>query len=309
MGQYYYNSMYLPPALSPEEEKEALTRLKVENEPSARVLLIEHNLRLVQHMVNKFSDTSADSEDLFSIGTRGLMKGIDTFDISKGIKLSTYTSRCIQNEILMYLRKLRKYSYDQSIEEPITTDFEGNELTANDILSDPKDEKALYQSEEIKYASIILSISLNFLSTKRLVIALYRLSGMPQGEIGKRISISQSYVSRIVKSYHERSKEIREFSDELLKLEHSHSQSNNLDFIFFLDDFGKFCLSIHPKFLNPFIAFMATHNNEFETADGTGRIIIRLPNDEISYLFCAELVQYISENTSRLSNINIWDFL
>lgn len=310
MGHYHIN-MYLPKPLSTEEEKEALSRLKVENDQFAKNLLIEHNLRLVQYTASKFSNTQADNDDLFAIGTMGLIKGIDTFDIGKGSKLATYVSRCITNEILMYLRKIRKDEYSLfSIEEPLSTDLDGNKLTLNDILCDLKSEDAFDVSENTEYASLMLSVSLCSLPTKNLIVALYTLTTtLSQKEIGKRMSLSQSYVSKIQKAYRKETKKIRELPDELLKIAYTRSQSNDCNFIFFIDDFRKFCLSIHAKFLNPFIAFWETHSKEFEIADDTGRIIIRLPLDESSYLFCAELVQYISENTSRLSNINIWDFL
>lgn len=311
MGKFFYNSLNLPEPLSAEDEKDALTRLKVHNDQSAKDLLVEHNLRLVLHIVKGFLNTGVDGDDLFEIGTIGLMKGIDTFHIEKEIKLATYTSRCITNEILMYLCKFNKDSYYMmSIEEPVSTDHDGNELTINEFLSDPKDEEAIYQLEAIEYASAILSISLYSLPTNRLIIILYTLSEMiTQREIGERMSLSQSYISRIQKAYRKEAKEIREFSDENLKLKYSLSQSDDLNFVFFIDNRRRFCLSIHSDFLNPFIAFMATHDNEFEIADDTGRIIIRLRFDESSYLFCAELIQYLSENISKLSNINIWDFL
>lgn len=282
--------MKLPEPLSPEEEKAAL----IKHDSTAKDLLREHNLRLVLHIARKFENTEVDIEELFSIGTLGLIKGIDTFDINKNIKLATYISRCIENEILLYLRRTKKWSKDVSIDVPIKTSQDGDSITAQDILSDPKDENELYRTEEIEYVSNILSIALNLLSTQKLLIALYTMSEITQLEIAKHMSISQSYVSRLQNRYYTETRKIREYSDEVLKAKYPISQSNELNFIFFLDNRGRFCLSIHSKFLNPFIAFMETHDNEFETADG--RIIIRLPNDESSYLFCAQLIQYLSKH-------------
>lgn len=298
MGKKHFVSVTnLPEPLSTEDEEVALKKLKSSNDSATKKLLVEHNLRLVQYIVNsKFLDTPVDADDLFIIGSIGLIKGIDTFDISREIKLATYTSRCIENEIRMYLRKMKKLANDVSIEDPIAIDFDGRDITIYDILSKPEDEEALYRCEKIEYTSVILSIFFGSLPTKKLLVVLYTLAEMKQREIGKHLSLSQSYVSRLQKACRKKSKEIREFSNEELSQKYALSQSNKKDFIFFLDNRNRFCLSCHSKFSKPFLEFMKPYNIEFETADNTGRMIIGLPIDENSYVFCAELIKYISEH-------------
>lgn len=136
---YIAGSQTLPPPLPPEEEEEMIKRLSEENNLEARQILVERNLRLVVYIAKKFENTGIGIEDLISIGTIGLMKGVNTFNTGKNIKLATYASRCIENEILMFLRKSNKLKGEISIDEPLNKDGDGNELLLSDILGTEPD--------------------------------------------------------------------------------------------------------------------------------------------------------------------------
>ena len=150
-GEIHYigGSEILPPPLSPVEESEAIHNLSTEQEQQAKATLIEHNLRLVVYIAKKFDNTGVGVEDLISIGTIGLIKAINTFNSGKNIKLATYASRCIENEILMYLRRNSKLRMEVSIDEPLNVDWDGNELLLSDILG--TDEDIIYRDLERKW--------------------------------------------------------------------------------------------------------------------------------------------------------------
>lgn len=190
-----------PPALSPSEESELVKRME-NGDKAAREKLIEHNLRLVAHVVKKYYTERAEQDDLISIGTIGLIKGISSFNSNKGIKLATYAARCIENEILMYFRSLKKTAQDVSINEPIETDKEGNNLTLIDVIADDKNildeidlrikiEKLQKYMDDVLTAREKLIISLRF--------GLIGGSEKTQREVAKQLKISRSYVSRIEK--------------------------------------------------------------------------------------------------------------
>ena len=190
-----------PPALSPSEESELIKRME-NGDKAAREKLIEHNLRLVAHVVKKYYTERAEQDDLISIGTIGLIKGISSFNSNKGIKLATYAARCIENEILMYFRSLKKTAQDVSINEPIETDKEGNNLTLIDVIADDKNildeidlrikiEKLQKYMDDVLTAREKLIISLRF--------GLIGGSEKTQREVAKQLKISRSYVSRIEK--------------------------------------------------------------------------------------------------------------
>ncbi|MBR3661103.1 MAG: RNA polymerase sporulation sigma factor SigK [Bacilli bacterium] len=196
----YSNNLFLEP-LTKEEEEKYLELLKNGNE-DARNKLIEHNLRLVAHIVKKFNDDSHQQDDLISIGTIGLIKGIDTYKEGKNVRLTTYCARCIQNEILMYYRSNNKYSKNISINEGIGFDKDGNEITILDILKSDKPDFALelYEKENIK----LLSKYFHVLNSREKEILTYRYGlgetdELTQKEIAKKLHISRSYVSRIEK--------------------------------------------------------------------------------------------------------------
>lgn len=190
----------LPPPLTPEEEQEAVLRL--ENDPEARDKLIEHNLRLVVYIARKFENTGINIEDLISIGTIGLIKAINTFNAEKNIKLATYASRCIENEILMYLRKNNMQKAEISIDEPLNTDWDGNELLLSDILGTDSD--VVHKNIEEEVDRDLLRIAMSKLNSRELSIMKMRfgLDGVEektQKEVADLLGISQSYISRLEK--------------------------------------------------------------------------------------------------------------
>ena len=196
----YSNSLFLDP-LSSEDEEKYITLLEQGNK-DARNKLIEHNLRLVAHIVKKFHDEVNNQDDLISIGTIGLIKGIDTYKKNKNIRLTTYCARCIQNEILMYYRSNNKYTKNISINESIGYDKDGNEITILDVLKSEKNDFAmdLYEKENIK----LLEKYFNVLNKREKEILGYRyglnnMDELTQKEIAKKLHISRSYVSRIEK--------------------------------------------------------------------------------------------------------------
>ncbi|GAB6932553.1 RNA polymerase sporulation sigma factor SigE [Calditerricola satsumensis] len=191
----------LPPPLTREEEEYLLQRLP-SGDPAVRSMLIERNLRLVVYIARKFENTGIHIEDLISIGTIGLIKAVNTFDPEKRIKLATYASRCIENEILMFLRRNNKVRYEVSIDEPLNVDWDGNELLLSDVLGTDSD--AIYRNIEEKVDRTLLKKALEKLSEReRLIMELrYGLSGgeeMTQKDVADLLGISQSYISRLEK--------------------------------------------------------------------------------------------------------------
>ena len=191
----------LPPPLSPEEERDLTARLKLDDE-NARALLIEHNLRLVVFIARRFENTSIPLEDLISIGTIGLIKAVGTFDCSKKIKMATYASRCIENEILMFLRKTSKLKLEVSLDEPLKTDWDGNELLLSDVLGTRPDTVSCNLDKEIERD--ILRDALSHLGEreKRIIMLRFGLGGhkeRTQKEVADLLGISQSYISRLEK--------------------------------------------------------------------------------------------------------------
>ena len=209
----YINNNAFPQPLSEQDEAHYLVLLRASKSPEAtskdlikaeyaRNKLVEHNLRLVAHLVKKFDGTGEDSDDLISIGTIGLIKGIDTFDPTKGTKLATYAARCIENEILMHLRTLKKSRGEVSIYDPIGVDKEGNEISLMDILA--SEGEAISDRIENEFEQrVLLDKVKNLTRRERLVLQLrYGLMNSPrktQREIAKALGISRSYVSRIEK--------------------------------------------------------------------------------------------------------------
>ena len=197
---YYINGNdTLPPPLSQEEEETFIDKIDTEE---ARGMLIEHNLRLVVYIAKRFENTGVGIEELISIGTIGLIKAISTFNNDKNIKLATYASRCIENEILMFVRKCSSKRREVSIDEPLSVDWDGNELLLSDILGSESDSvsRRMEDEEERK----ILRIAVGSLSDReRQIIEMrYGLSGreeLTQKEVADALGISQSYISRIEK--------------------------------------------------------------------------------------------------------------
>lgn len=190
-----------PKPLTPAQEQDAFRRMR-EGDAGARAELIEHNLRLVAHIVKKYYAASGEQDDLISIGTIGLIKAISTYDCGKNIKFATYASKCIENEILMCFRQKRRTARDLSINDPIDTDRDGNALTLLDLMSDEEDLVALMElDDKAQKLRGFLTEALD--AREREILTLrYGLNGRPpltQREVAKRLGISRSYVSRIEK--------------------------------------------------------------------------------------------------------------
>ena len=192
----------LPLPLSADEEREMLDLLETEEKERAKSELIQHNLRLVVYIAKKFDNTGVDNDDLVSIGTIGLIKAINSFKADKNIKLATYASRCIENEILMYLRRTARLKTEVSFDEPLNTDFEGNELLLSDVLGTSAD--SVYGDIESNAEKEQLKEALKKLSDRERKIMFLRfgLGGgeeMTQKDVADLLGISQSYISRLEK--------------------------------------------------------------------------------------------------------------
>ncbi len=203
---YINGSETLPPPLSPEEEAEAIARMQFDNDAKSK--LVEHNLRLVVYIAKRFENIGADLEDIISIGTIGLMKAVNSYNPEKNIKLATYASRCIENEILMYIRKNSGQRAEISIEEPLNVDWDGNELLLSDILGG--DEDQIYREMETEEDKRTIYRALSELAPReREIITLrFGLNGsgieLTQKEVADLLGISQSYISRLEKRIMER---------------------------------------------------------------------------------------------------------
>ena len=197
---YIGGAEILPPPLTQEEEAELINR--IDQDDSIRQTLIEHNLRLVVYIAKKFENTGIGIEDLVSIGSIGLIKAINTFDPTKKIKLATYASRCIENEILMYIRKHSYERAEVSIDEPLNTDWDGNELLLSDVLSSD-DDSISFEIEQYEERQRVRSAIRRLGSREREIIELrYGLNGkneLTQKEVADKLGISQSYISRLEK--------------------------------------------------------------------------------------------------------------
>lgn len=215
---YIGGSDTFPPPLTQEEESAVISELGGENDIQSKSILIERNLRLVVYIARKFENTGINIEDLISIGTIGLIKSINTFKPEKKIKLATYASRCIENEILMYLRKNNKTKLEVSIDEPLNVDWDGNELLLSDILG--TDEDVISKGIESEVEKKLLYKAIEKLNHREKVIVEMRYGlnnkdgeEMTQKEVADSLGISQSYISRLEK------KIIKRLKREILKFE------------------------------------------------------------------------------------------
>jgi len=195
------NTSSFPRPLKPKEEEECVQRM-LTGDLEARNTLIEHNLRLVMHIIKKYYTTAADAEDLVSIGTIGLIKGVSTFRPDRGVRLATYASRCIENEILMFIRKNSHRKKEISIDEPLSVDYDGNELLLLDVLGSEIDSvsRELEEDEERKIVRDAVS-DLN--ERERMIVemrfGLFGKEELTQKEVADKLGISQSYISRLEK--------------------------------------------------------------------------------------------------------------
>lgn len=201
---YIGGAEVLPPPLEPSVENQVINCLGTERQEEAKNTLIEHNLRLVVYIAKKFDNTGVGVEDLISIGTIGLIKSINTFNPNKNIKLATYASRCIENEILMYLRRNNKTRLEVSIDEPLNVDWDGNELLLSDILG--TDEDVIYRDLESEAEKKVLVNALKKLTKREQTIICLRFGlgtkdgqELTQKEVATLLGISQSYISRLEK--------------------------------------------------------------------------------------------------------------
>ncbi|MFW6015602.1 MAG: RNA polymerase sporulation sigma factor SigE [bacterium] len=218
-GEIHYigGTEILPAPLNTEEEAKVINALGSSEDLKVKSTLIEHNLRLVVYIAKKFENTGIGVEDLISIGTIGLIKAINTFKPDKKIKLATYASRCIENEILMYLRRNNKTKFEISIDEPLNVDWDGNELLLSDILG--TDEDIIYKNIEEEVDKELLKKALDRLTDREKVIVELRFGltkdGMEktQKEVADMLGISQSYISRLEK------KIIKRLKKEMVKMQ------------------------------------------------------------------------------------------
>jgi len=197
---YIGGSDILPAPLSQEEEKEVISKLNESEE--SKTILIEHNLRLVVYLAKKFESTGINVEDLISIGTIGLIKAVNTFKVEKNIKLATYASKCIENEILMHLRRVGKAKTEISLDEPLNIDWDGNELLLSDILGTEED--IVFKNMENEVDLNLLNESIKKLNKREYMIMKLRFGlnnsrSFTQKEVADMLGISQSYISRLEK--------------------------------------------------------------------------------------------------------------
>ncbi len=198
---YICGTEALPLPLSPEEENDKISLLEA-GDARAKTELVEHNLRLVVYIAKKFEGSGADGDDLVSVGTIGLIKAINSFKSDKNIKLATYASRCIENEILMYLRRMSRVRQEISFDEPLNTDWEGNELLLSDVVGTDAD--TVYSDVEGGVERELLKSSLKRLSPREQQIIRMRFGldggeGLTQKDVADMLGISQSYISRLEK--------------------------------------------------------------------------------------------------------------
>ena len=198
---YIGGSYILPPPLKGQQEQEALEALE-QGDEGAKQTLVEHNLRLVVYIARRFENTGINIEDLISIGTIGLMKAIGTYRLEKKIKLATYASRCIENEILMYIRKTANQKTEISLDEPINMDCEGNELLLSDILGTDEDTISRPLEEDVDKKVLRQALETLPPREQEIVFLRYGLEGrkeLTQKEVAQTMGISQSYISRLEK--------------------------------------------------------------------------------------------------------------
>lgn len=198
---YIGGSDVLPPPLSKEQEEQAISALE-SGDNDAKKLLIEHNLRLVVYIARRFENTGVGLEDLISIGTIGLIKAVNTFNSGKNIKLATYASRCVENEILMYLRKISAQKTEVSLDEPLNTDWDGNELLLSDVLGTDGDEVSRPLEEDADRRMLLNAVDNLGERERSIIVMRFGLCGSKeytQKEVADIMGISQSYISRLEK--------------------------------------------------------------------------------------------------------------
>lgn len=213
----YLSQNVFPQPLSEAEEQRCLERMQ-QGDQQAKDLLIRHNLRLVAHIAKKFDSTAEDLDDLISIGTIGLIKGINTFKPDKKVKLATYAARCVENEILMHLRAQKKHKCEVSLNEPIGTDHDGNQISLRDILGTDGDLVAETVELSCEYQQLLEKLQYLTQRERTVLMMRYGLSGnepLTQKEVGALLHVSRSYVSRIEKKALEKLMEVTKQQEEM----------------------------------------------------------------------------------------------
>lgn len=276
-----YNSMTLPPPLTKEEEKELM-----KNFYKNREIFVERNLRLVAHICKKFAKNKEYFEEFFSVGCIGLLKASNTFNPEKGVKFISYASHCIENEILMYLRKLKKQNCVLSLETVLSTDIEGNELTLTDIITDSNNFEELYFDKNL--ISHIITICLNTFSLRENTIFLLSLSKKTQKEIAAILKLSQSYISRLYKKV---LKKIHEIVDSENKISYIEKLSFILhDEIIEIVFYEKFYDNTLEKTL---LKIRKRYNCGLIFSDD-GRALVLILKDEIAFYILADILRSLN---------------
>lgn len=291
----YLGGSPLPPPLTPKEEKELLIRLS-NGDPEAKEILITRNLRLVIYISKKFENHGYLIDDLTSIGTIGLIKAINTFSINKQTKLATYASKCIQNEILMFLRNNSKHSNVISIEETVAIDVHGKELTLADILADPTTELSYEACADREQLSSLFTFALNCLPYKECIVFFYSMSNLTQREIGAIMDFSQSYVSRLQVKIHKKLRKYLSAPKEVL----------NKTFIFTIEE-KNYCISFSRKkftnFKRTLTQFALDNSSTYPFITQTSiektdsYFNIRLPMGSDTYSCIAMLIEYLTSSS------------
>lgn len=291
-NQYLKSTKELPPVLTQEKEKELIKNIE---KPEAREKLIEGNLRLVAYIAKKYQFTDIDKGDLFSIGTIGLIKGIKTYNPDKNIKLTTYISRCIDNEILMYLRKERPWRNVNLFSEVVMYDKNGNELREEDIISDiKKDQEHFEKCETEQEVSNIVTEILNDLKPREARILLLTIAGKKQKEIAEKFNISQSYASRML---------IRIYKKNQKYAEKNHNKDKEYKFLFLYTEesyklkiLKSVCPNLSKKLKNSGILSnkeIIRVVDEIELTQNKKYYIIKFPQIEETFIFISDLIQFI----------------
>ena len=291
-NQYLKSTKELPPVLTQEKEKELIKNIE---KTEAREKLIEGNLRLVAYIAKRYQFTDIDKGDLFSIGTIGLIKGIKTYNPDKNIKLTTYISRCINNEILMYLRKERPWRNVNLFSEVVMYDKNGNELREEDIISDiKKDQEHSEKCETEQEVSNIVTEILNDLKPREARILLLTIAGKKQKEIAEKFNISQSYASRML---------IRIYKKNQKYTEKNHNKDKEYKFLFLYTEESyklKILKSVCPNLSKKLKKSGILSNkeiirvvDEIELTQNKKYYIIKFPQIEETFIFISDLIQFI----------------
>lgn len=276
------NYNQFPERLEPQLEAELLARFTSTHDPAVRKTLVEHNLRLVAHCARIFLNTGIEQEEFISVGTIGLIKAINTFNSQNEVKLATYASRCIENEMLCFLRECHRHSTILHLEDVIIEDFDGSELTLGDTIADDGAEEKIYDYEEAEAFAYRVCTALNRLSLKEIEIALLYAGGYTQAQIANMMGVSQKRISSIMQKFIIRASR-----------EHKLCVTNNDRDIFFNFDCDRtLCAMVNPEFRHKLEHFIS--DGDVKAADlVSGYTKLKLPISKDSYKVYASIVHTI----------------